>query len=161
MSTTHRSPSDKKRYTDPDFIWYFDVDPVDLSYIMMKKSKGFHVTSEESDRFGKYVIGMIGQVLLKPVYIRKPYWLKEHITEYAILYVLQKWSRTYVPQGKASGFLHKVCECGCAMSQRKDLRAYNKAKRIEEHLKDCYDNYDDEVMDHKVRAEINQDDFNE
>ena len=67
MSKTHRSPSDKKRYTDPDFIWYFDVDPVDLSYIMMKKSKGFHVTSEESDRFGKYVIGMIGQVLVRPV----------------------------------------------------------------------------------------------
>ena len=99
MSKTHRSPSDKKRYTDPDFIWYFDLDPVDLSYIMMKKSRNFHVSSEESDRFGKYVVAMIGQVLLKPVYIRKPVWLKEHICEFAILYVLQKWSPTYPASG--------------------------------------------------------------
>lgn len=151
---------DRKRkikisYTDPDYRRYYDVDLDDFQQLVIKLKNNERLTDAENNRYGDYILAMCVMVLEGPKFRDKPRNEKEEILEQQYFEMLPGLKLFNPNKGKLYSYAYRIGYTSACHYYTMKIDDKKRQDLIEEHCKQAYEDYCEDVNDHKVRTYFN------
>lgn len=151
----HRRRNIKANYKDADFCPYYDIDLADFQYLVMKLKADERLTDAENDRYGMYVLTMCKISQESPKFRDKPRNEKEEILEQQYFEMLPGLKLFNPNKGKLYSYAYRIGYTSACHYYTMKIDDARRQDLIEEHCKQAYEDYCEDVNDHKVRTYFN------
>lgn len=143
-------------HADPDFRRYYDIDLNDFEQLVLKLKNDEQLTEAENDRYGYYVIAMCIIVLEGPKFRDKPRNEKEEIIEQQYFEMLPGLKLFNPDKGKLYSYAYRIGYTSACHYYTMKIDDKKRQDAISEHCQSEYDEYCNDVYDHKVRTHYNE-----
>lgn len=69
------------KYTDKEYVPYYDIDKTDFEELVLKLNKNIILSKDENRRYGEYVLAVVESILEGPRFRAKPLYEKEQLRD--------------------------------------------------------------------------------
>lgn len=151
----HRRRNLKANHKDEDFCPYYDIDLTDFEQLVMKIKADERLSEAENDRYGEYIIAMCIIVLEGPKFRDKPRNEKEEILEQQYFEMLPGLKLFNPDKGKLYSYAYRIGYTSACHYYTMKIDDKKRQDAISDHCRTEYDEYLNDVYDHKVRTHYN------
>lgn len=138
-------------YLSPLFVDYYDLDTEDFTYLVMKLKNNERLTSDENDRYGKYILTMCLITMEGPKFKNKPVWEREEMIEQQYMEMLSGITTFNPNKGKIYSYAYRIGYTAACHYYTDKIEEAKKQEAITEHCKEELWDYLEEFSDHKTR----------
>lgn len=135
----------KARYSDSDFVRYYDLDTEDFTRLVVKLKNNERLDELENDRYGLWILTISVIVLEGPKYKLKPRPEKEDIIEQQYFELLSKLHKFNEGSGSIFSYAYKIASNAAVHYYKHLTREHKHEAKIQEHLDQCMQDYLAEV----------------
>lgn len=124
----------KIKYTDKEYIPYYDIDKEDFEELVLKLNKNISLSKEENTRYGEYVLAVVESILEGPRFRLKPLDEKEQLRDEIYHEILLQVPTHY--KEKRGTIYNYAYRCGYLRA----IHFYTDAQKARERFFKNYDN---------------------
>lgn len=138
------------RYTDPNFVKYYDIDMEDFQNMVMKLKNDEILEYTDNERYGTYIITMCIIVQEGPRFKNKPIIEREEILEQQYMELLQGLMTFNPEKGRLYSYAYRIAYTAAIhyYTMKKEEKEHMDA--IIEHCMEELDEYRSTMSTHKV-----------
>lgn len=147
----NRTRNNSIRYTDKDYIKYYDLDLQDLYELVDKLRNNERLNTQENNRYGIYLITIALIVQENPKFKKKSLTEREEILDQQILELLTGLSHFDKDKGSSIySYAYRIGYTAACHYYTNKIKDYKKQKAIEEHCMSELNEYQEFIGTGKV-----------
>lgn len=137
-------------HDDPSYCWYYDLDDVEFTDLVVKLKNDERLSEGENDRYGKYIYTIIFIALGNPKFSKKSHEERAALFEQAV-YELLTGITTFSPnRGRLYSYAYRIAYTSFCHYYANAAEETKRSTSIREHCEEELEYYYDEFRDHKV-----------
>lgn len=134
------------KYTDEDYVKYYDIDLEDFTNLVVKLHNGEQLTPIENDRYGIYLYAICYMVLEGPKFKNKPHIERADLVESALLEMLLGMPNFDVNKGSSIfSYSYRIAYTSMCHFYTNKIKQEKREKLIQEHCNEEYQIYKEEL----------------
>lgn len=135
---------------DPDFHVLYDLDKTLFQDLVTRIQSGEVLSSRDNDLFGECVITICLIVLEHIQFRKKPKSTKQRMLDEMYLKVVDKIRNFDPSKGAIYSYAYRLAYTSAANYFNDIIREQKNQKKLDQHIRDCVDDYISDITDHKV-----------
>ena len=152
-SDPHRKRKGNAKFTDDDYVRYYDLDLLDFKALVLKLASGNRLTEFENDRYGIYIITISIIVLEGPQFRMKPRIEKEQVIEQMYMELLSKLINFDPSYSSIYPYAYRIAFTAGIHYYKALIRNSKQQKKIQAHLDACLADFKAEISDCKITCD--------
>lgn len=142
----------KADYNSPDYCKYYDLDLKDFTNLARKLRNKQRLTEEENNRYALYLYTIIYIVQENPKFKNKPKQEREELFDKAIYELLIAIPKFDEARGSSIySFAYRCCYIAFIHYYNELKVETNRDKQMNKHLWECFNEYKQDILGHKVK----------